>query len=111
MTIIGKLWSGLYSLPKAFWGFYCVGFFVIYFAIATFMLVFKPSINLAGNILGLCIFWAYMFIASVGVWRSAAINFRSPTWMDRVWAVAARGIVTIVTLKFVWQLVTDLGLV
>ena len=111
MTIVGKLWSGLYSLPKVFWGFYCVGFFVVYFAIAAFMLAFLPSINLTAYVIGLCVLWAYMFIASVGVWRSAAKSLRSPIWMARVWAVAARGIVTIVAIAFVWQLVNHLGLV
>ena len=111
MTIISRLWSGLYSLPKAFWGFYCVGFFVVYFAMAAFMLALMPSINLTAYIIGLCVFWAYMFIASVGVWRSAAISLRSPIWMARFWAVAARDIVTIVAMGFVWQLVNRLGLV
>jgi hypothetical protein len=27
MTVLRKLWSGQYSLPAAFWLFYCLGVF------------------------------------------------------------------------------------
>jgi len=110
MSIFGKLWYGLYSLPKAFWGFYAFGFLVVYFLIATFFLSFKPSLGVSGYLLGLVVLWTYVTIASVGVWRSAGAKFREPIWLDRMWAIAARCVVIIVTLGFVWNLVKTFGL-
>jgi hypothetical protein len=75
MTIIGKLWSGLYSLPKAFWEFYCVGFVVVYFAIAAFVLAFMPSINLTVHHWALYLLGIYVYRLS---WRLAKRSHQSP---------------------------------
>jgi hypothetical protein len=53
---------------------------------------------------GLIVSWAYGFIASVGVWNSAAPLLKSTIWMERVPAYLARGIVFIYAAKIIWGL-------
>jgi hypothetical protein len=67
-----RLWCGGYSLGKAFWLFFCLGFIGI---IPIAMFAGIPFILLDQKPTGRLVFWAvfmgYEVIASVGVWRSA----------------------------------------
>jgi hypothetical protein len=71
---IRRLWWGLYPLPTAFWGFYCLGFLValiVFGAAAALLSGAFPSVRPVFLIGGTIIIWGYWAIASVGVWRSA----------------------------------------
>jgi hypothetical protein len=94
MTVLRKLWWGEYSLPVAFWLFYCLGVFV--FLIVGAIILFKSrTIDARPIALIVCIalIWGYQLTASVGVWRSAAPYWTSPILMQRAWAMAARIVV------------------
>ena len=103
MTFLGKLWQGGYSLPVAFWGFYCGGWLVW---IVVFLLIFAASrfalyASLAFDpspiawIVYYVLHLAYLVVSSVGVWRSAEPYWMSPEGMRRYWAGAARVVVII----------------
>jgi hypothetical protein len=94
MTVFRKLWWGKYSLPVAFWLFYCLGIFACLILAGT-ILFSSRSINArpVALIFGFALIWVYGLTASVGVWRSAAPYWTSPIWMQRIWAAAARIVV------------------
>ena len=73
MEIIRKLWSGEFRLVTAFWIFFVLGPFIgILLALVVmtpFYLIFH--IRPVGYALGFLTGVSYMFIAAVGVWRSA----------------------------------------
>ena len=100
MDIIRRLWCGLYPLPKAFWGFYVIGFF------ATWLIVGIPAALLAALIhslrplfliAGVALHWTYWVVASVGVWRSAN-NTKN---YIAFWRYAARGVVLLFVLMYI----------
>jgi hypothetical protein len=103
MSFFGKLWRGEYTLPVAFWGFYCGGLLacilvsLIIFAASRFVfyvsLAFDPT-PIAVAISAL-LPTAYALFASVGVWRSAEPYWTSPVGMSRFWAGAARVVIII----------------
>ncbi len=74
MAVLRKLWWGKYSLPVAFWGFYCGGWLVW---VAVFLLIFAASrfamyASLAVDLSPIA--WivyvlrlAYLVVSSVGV--------------------------------------------
>jgi hypothetical protein len=94
MTVLHKLWSGKYSLPVAFWLFYCVGIFGC-FLLAGTILYLSRTINARPVAFIFCfaLICGYWLAASVGVWRSAAPYWASPIVMQRIWAAAARIVV------------------
>jgi len=94
MTVLRKLWWGEYSLPVAFWLFYCLGMFVS-LVVGAIVLFKSRTIDARPIALIVCLalIWAYQLTASVGVWRSAAPYWTSPILMQRVWAMAARIVV------------------
>jgi hypothetical protein len=70
--VLSNLWEGKYSLGRSFWGFFLLGTFV---AVIVGMLAGIPFLLIdaratAGAVFQL-IFWGYLIIAAVGVWRSA----------------------------------------
>jgi hypothetical protein len=107
-TKVGTLrsvWPGHYTLAKVFWVVYvlgCIGALVA----AALILVASSQLRVGtiGFILGVLIAVPYWLFASVGVWNSAKNSIRSPAWMDRVWGIAARGIVLIFVLRFIFNL-------
>jgi hypothetical protein len=106
MNMLKKLWWGLYPLPVTFWVFYACGFFVL--VILSGLLLFLLSglhLRTIGLIIGLCVIWSYMAIATVGVWRSAGVRIASPIWMDRFWGITARGLIGLYTIVFLWRLI------
>jgi hypothetical protein len=91
MNFFRKLWSGTYSLPVAFWGFYCVGLFASF--IVSGLILFMGRLVHArpiAFIIGLALTVCYWLVATVGVWRSASPYWASPIWMDRIRAATAR---------------------
>ena len=103
MTFFGKLWRGEYTLPVAFWGFYCGGLIVCFsvsllaYVTSTFVfyatLAFNPTPT--AQVVCYVLSVAYLIVASVGVWRSAEPYWVSPEGMRRYWAGAARVVVII----------------
>jgi hypothetical protein len=103
MSILRKLWWGQYSLQKAFWGFYVLGFFVCWLVVG---LVYAPffilRLRTIGFILSFIIFISYQTVAAVGVWRSAnTYPFRG---FAGFWAIAAKAVVCLVVGRFLWAL-------
>jgi hypothetical protein len=70
--MLRRLWLDQYSLVRAYWGFYLVGFFVASMgagAISGLFIVFGlPQLGLA---LAALFVVAYLGAATVGLWRSA----------------------------------------
>jgi hypothetical protein len=91
MTVLRKLWWGKYSLPVAFWLFYCAGIFACLLLAGT-ILYLSRTINARPVAVIFCfaLIYGYGLMASVGVWRSATPYWTSPIWMQRIWAAAAR---------------------
>jgi hypothetical protein len=91
MNVFRKLWSGAYSLPIAFWAFYCAGMLAC-FLVSGVILFLSHAINARPLAFTVCftLVLIYWLAASVGVWRSAGPYWRSPIWMSRIWAAAAR---------------------
>ncbi len=106
MTVLRRLWWGTYSLPVAFWLFYCVGMAACLFLSAV-ILILSRTINAHAAVFIVCLAltWAYWFVALVGVWRSASPYWKSPIWMQRIWAAAARIVVAIGIARFVIGLI------
>ena len=107
MNVLMKLLYGHYSLPVAFWSFY-VGGSIFWIVISTLMFhfVFKPlHIANLGFALGIAIGWAYLLIASVGVWNSAAANANATTARNRLWDFWARAVVLMVAARVVFGLI------
>ncbi len=106
MTVLRKLWWGKYSLPAAFWLFYCLGIFACLIVAGT-ILFLSRSVNArpVAFLFGFALIHAYGLTASVGVWRSAAPYWTSPIWMQRIWAAAARIIVAAWIAKIVLGLI------
>jgi hypothetical protein len=96
MTVVRKLWSGQYSLPVAFWLFYCAGMVACPIVAGT-ILFLSRTINArpVAFIVGFAFVNGYLLTVSVGVWRSATPFATSPIWMQRFWAAAARFVVII----------------
>ena len=72
-TILRTLWMGRYSLGKAFWLFFCLGFIAIIFigmaaGLPFLLLNFEKPIP---SLVFWIVFLGYEIVASVGVWRSA----------------------------------------
>ena len=99
MSFFRKLWRGEYTLPVAFWGFFCGGLiawilvFFLVFAAGRFVFYLTLGADPTSLALIVCsvVFHAYLIMASVGVWRSA-----EPYWTSasgRFWAGAARVVV------------------
>jgi hypothetical protein len=106
MSILRKLWWGQYPLPAAFWGFYVLGFVAVFFLMALILVTsYHLHLGTVGFIIGFLVITGYWFIASFGVWRSAATNIASPVWMARIWGIAARGIVLLFAARFLWGLI------
>jgi uncharacterized membrane protein (DUF485 family) len=107
-----RLWRGTYSLGIAFWGFYCLGSLLVWFA-AAFLSFGSRSLHahVIGFLFGLLVLWSYWIIASIGVWRSASVRMGSQIWLDRVWAVSARGIILVVAIQVLWKLVNGGALI
>jgi hypothetical protein len=105
MSMLRKLWWGAYPLVVAFWGFYVFGFLLG--GILAGSLVFSLRyfhLQTIGFLLGLILVWPYMFIASVGVWRSAKAGMASPIWMHRIWPILARVFVLASAARLLWGL-------
>ena len=103
MEIIRRLWWGLYPLPRAFWGFYVLGFIAVWLVIgipaallAGFFPAFRPPILL----LGYALIWIYWAIASVGVWRSSNDDKNYIAF----WRYLARFVILIYAFMFVRNL-------
>lgn len=96
MTVLRKLWWGKYSLPVAFWVFYCLGGFACVFLSAMVLFLSTPiNARPIAFILSFGLITGYGLLTSVAVWRSAAPYWTSPILMQRIWAAAARIIVAI----------------
>jgi hypothetical protein len=108
-SIIKKLWRGRYPLPDVFFNFYVLGNAPL-FIVSLMMLnltphlfsFFKPTISdLIIQSLSMLIFYPYLVISSVGVWRSATVYSAVP-WH----AVAAQIVVIIVDAGVIWRFLT-----
>jgi hypothetical protein len=103
MRVVRKLWRGEYTLPVAFWGFYCGGLLTgVLVSLLMFIadrLVFYADLVVdpipIASIVWDVLFWAYLVVASVAVWRSADPYWVSPIGMRRFWAGAARVFVVV----------------
>lgn len=105
MDLLRKLWSGGFSLPVAFWGFYVLGFVVVSaVSIAILVLSYGIRASTGGFIAGFLLILAYWSLASVGVWNSARGQIASPVWLTKVWGFAARSVVAVCALQFIWWL-------
>ena len=81
VQVLQKLWWGQYSLPKAFWGFYVLGFLlapiiIMLLTVPFFLLNLKP-IGYMIQAVGTAVYW---LIATVGVWQSANAYPYSKWW-------------------------------
>ena len=101
MTIIRKLWSGAYSLPVAFWGFYVVGILV---TVAAGGIISFASGYLEVYWITLIAIWLYGVVASVGVWRSAGASLKSPVLLTKMWGYGARLIVLVAIARALFAL-------
>jgi len=103
MSFFGKLWRGGYSLPVAFWAFYCGGLLacimvsLIILTASRFVFYLSLAVDPTPIAVAICALLptAYVLFASVGVWRSAEPYWTSPVGTRRFWAGAAR-VVTII---------------
>ena len=103
MNILGKLWRGQYSLPKAFWGFYILGQIACFVLLAIILLIsYRSHLGTLGFIFGFLIVSGYWINAAVGVRRSASSYLASPIWMTRAGAVVARGVIVLFAARAVW---------
>jgi hypothetical protein len=103
--MFGRLWSGEYSLPVAFWGFYVFGFVGLIVLGAVILLTsYALHLGTIGFIIFFLISASYLFISCVGVWRSAKKNFASPIWISKMWGFGARVIVLLFVGRVVWGL-------
>jgi hypothetical protein len=106
MTVLRKLWWGEYSLPMAFWLFYCLGILACLVLAVTILVLSRGSnARPLALIFGLALLYPYGLTASVGVWRSAAPYWASPIWTQRFWAAAARIVVAAWIAKIVLALI------
>jgi hypothetical protein len=101
MGILRKLWWGQYSLGVAFWGFYVGGLIL---SVAIFYIVIQHGLGPTASAGVIVVSLAYRFIASVGVWNSAAPRLKSAIWMDRMPGYLARFVVFIYAAKIIWGL-------
>jgi hypothetical protein len=103
MRVVRKLWRGEYTLPVAFWGFYCggllTGFLVALLMFSAGRILFYGGLAVdpirIASVVWDALFWCYLVVASVAVWRSAEPYWTSPIRMRRFWAGAARVFVVI----------------
>jgi hypothetical protein len=101
MEIIRKLWWGLYPLPRAFWGFYVLGFFAVWLIVGIPMAIFMgyfPGLRPIFKIVALLAIWGYWAVAAVGVWRSS----NDSKHYIAFWRYAARTVVLISALKVIF---------
>ena len=106
MSFFGKLWRGEYTLPVAFWGFYCAGLFAAFF-LSGILLILSDVVDgrrIAFGI-GFVLICIYGLAATVGVWRSARPYWVSPIWMQRIWGALARILVALWAAKVVLNLI------
>jgi hypothetical protein len=106
MSVFRKLWRGEYSLPLAFWGFYCVGWFPAYL-VAGFILAASHLIlhlRPLGLIAGIALLSAYWLVVTVGVWQSAGPYWASPIWMSKIWGAGARIVVLLMAAKWILRM-------
>jgi hypothetical protein len=104
MDVLRKLWWGLYSLNKSFWGFYVfggIGIMLLSTFLGALILTKFPQLRPIIYILGLCIMWSYWAVATVGVWRSANLYAGD----GRIGPIAAKCVVLLVAGSFVFRLV------
>jgi len=102
MGVLRRLWQGKYALPVTFWLFYCVGLFAC-MVLSGILIFLGFAISLSAGFdarpiaraAALALAYAYLLIATVGVWRSAGPGLASPIWLSRIWAVAARFVVAV----------------
>jgi len=99
MTVLRKLWWGKYSLPVAFWVFYCLGGFACLVLTGTIFVL--SNARPIAFIFAFALISGYGFLTSVAVWRSAAPYWASPIVMQRIWAAAARIVVVAWIVKLV----------
>jgi hypothetical protein len=106
MSILKNLWSGVYPLPKAFWGAYVLGglFFAGLVRPVILLISYRFHVGTIGFIIATVLVYGYISVATVGVWRSAKASLASPIWMVRAWAIAARSLVFLWTVGFLWWL-------
>jgi hypothetical protein len=104
MNLLRKLWSGAFSLPLTFWGFYLLGVYAFAVLLNELILFVIGRYHPLMVIMYYVALFAYALIATVGVWRSAAKNISSPVWMSKMWGIAARGSVIYGPVKVLWDL-------
>jgi hypothetical protein len=96
-AVLTKLWSGKYSLPLAFLGFYVFGYCAVMFLAALVAVVgMQMHVERLGFVAAFLILAAYWVIASVGVWRSAGASVTSDNWVAKVEGYSARTLVCLV---------------
>ena len=106
--MLGKLWRGEYRLATTFWGFYVGGCLLCLFGAGVLIYLSRfVHARPIGFTLGLVCAWAYWLIASSGVWQSARDGIASPIWINRMWAILARGVILLVAAQILWNLMND----
>ena len=102
MGMFRRLWFGQYSLAPAFWGFYLVGMFVaaiVAGAISGVFIVF--GFRQLGLLVAAVFYIAYLFVATIGFWRSAG-KYPYTLW----WPIMAKFVVVLMTVPFVIVAIT-----
>lgn len=102
MSAIRELWLGILPLPVAFWIYYAIGNVVVVFALVFLVSLFPQQIREFGSFVAILLRAAYLFVSSVGVWRSSAPVMASPIYIERLWRLVARGVV----LGWAWHVVS-----
>lgn len=103
--MLRKLWWGQYSLAQTFWGFYVLGFLAVILICGLALLAsYQMRMGTVGFIIAFIVFWTYLLITSIAVWRSASAHLASPIWMTKIYGIAARGIVLLYLGRAFWFL-------
>ena len=91
MNAFNRLWRGQYSLPKTFFGFYVFGInlWIVFVAVGLKILELL-HLDAAFDIFSFVSFGSYFLIATVGVWRSAALPIQRGSIF---WPMLARALV------------------
>lgn len=69
MGVLLKMWTGSYSLPVTFWGFYVGGYFVTALLVIFITPHFPTEPGRTFSVLVLIV--PYNTLSTIGVWRSA----------------------------------------
>jgi quinol-cytochrome oxidoreductase complex cytochrome b subunit len=110
MKVLRTLCYGQYSLPIAFWVFGVGG--VVIGTVATMVLANLTILDATRQrqpfyaiwVVGLLIFYAYIFFVAIGVWNSAGPGTKSEIVMERIGAYATRFIVFGYTARLIFRL-------